>query len=280
VLLNRIAELDKFIDSKNNSSSLGFVPTMGALHQGHLSLMEKALELSDVVVVSIFVNPTQFNNADDLTNYPRTIESDLEAIHSISKDILVYVPDVKEIYPNGIESEHYDFGTVSRFMEGKYRQGHFNGVGTVLQRFFELIKPDKAFFGEKDYQQLAVVKRLVKITGQNVSVIGCQTYRETNGLAKSSRNKLLSPEEKDQAGIIYDNLMYIKRNYKEKSIAELKEKIERNFENLENFKLEYCEVADEENLVPTDKIESEKKYRAFIAAYCNKVRLIDNMPLN
>jgi pantoate--beta-alanine ligase len=280
VLLSNFSELTKHIGDKVDSSILGLVPTMGALHEGHLSLIKKALIECDNVVVSIFVNPTQFNNSDDLIKYPRTITSDLEAIHGISKGILVYVPSVEEIYPEGAESEHFDFGTISEFMEGKFRQGHFDGVGTVLKRLFKLINPDKAFFGEKDFQQLAVVRKLIKITGQNVSIIGCETYRENNGLAKSSRNKLLSEEEKEQAGIIFENLYYIKNNFENKPIPLLLEEVKRNFEKSQHFELEYCEVAEEKTLIPTDKIKSKKKYRAFIAAYCNKVRLIDNMSLN
>ncbi len=280
MLLSNFSELTKHIGDKVDSSILGLVPTMGALHEGHLSLIKKALIECDNVVVSIFVNPTQFNNSDDLIKYPRTITSDLEAIHGISKGILVYVPSVEEIYPEGAESEHFDFGTISEFMEGKFRQGHFDGVGTVLKRLFKLINPDKAFFGEKDFQQLAVVRKLIKITGQNVSIIGCETYRENNGLAKSSRNKLLSEEEKEQAGIIFENLYYIKNNFENKPIPLLLEEVKRNFEKSQHFELEYCEVAEEKTLIPTDKIKSKKKYRAFIAAYCNKVRLIDNMSLN
>jgi pantoate--beta-alanine ligase len=280
VLINSISDFDKVIENKVYPLSVGLVPTMGALHEGHLSLIKKALQECNLVVVSVFVNPTQFNNPEDLSKYPRTIESDLEAIHNLDENILVYVPDVEEIYPKGAQSEHFDFGSVSKFMEGQFRQGHFDGVGTVLKRLFSLIKPDKAFFGKKDFQQLAVVKKLIEITGQNVNIVGCETYREKNGLAKSSRNKLLSDEEKEQAGIIFENLTYIKNHINHQTINQIKKEVEHNFDRYHNFRLEYCEIAEEKTLIPTIKIESGKTYRAFIAAYCNDVRLIDNMSLN
>ncbi len=280
MLLGHFSELTEHIDIKVKSSVLGLVPTMGALHEGHLSLIKKAHMECDKVIVSIFVNPTQFNNPDDLTKYPRTLDQDLDAINSVSKDVLVYVPTVEEIYPEGAEAEHFEFGTISKFMEGEYRQGHFDGVGTVLKRLFEVINPDRAYFGEKDFQQLAVVRKLIEITGQNVSIIGCETFRENNGLAKSSRNKLLTLEEKEQAGIIFENLKYIKSNFRDKPLLEILEKVKNNFEDSPLFNLEYCEVADEKDLIPAKKIESDKNYRAFIAAYCNNVRLIDNMSLN
>lgn len=280
MLVNNISELNTHLSNKKESNSVGLVPTMGALHEGHLSLIEKAFRDSEIAVVTIFVNPTQFNNPEDLSKYPRTIEQDLNLIHKISEEVLVYVPNLKEIYPSGVESEHFEFGSVSSFMEGKFRTGHFDGVGTVVKRLFDLIKPNKAYFGKKDFQQLAVIKKLIEITGQNVRIIGCETYRENNGLAKSSRNKLLTDDEKKEAGIIFDNLKYIKNNFSKDSINNIVEKVKENFKKHDKFQLEYCQVADEETLTPTKQIESGKKYRAFIATYCNDVRLIDNMSLN
>lgn len=280
MLINSISEFRKHIDNKTDVDVMGLVPTMGALHEGHLSLIKAAKEECDAVVVSIYVNPTQFNNAEDLSKYPRNLEFDLKAIDNVGEDVLVYVPQEIEVYPNGTKSEKFDFGSRGKFMEGRFRKGHFDGVGTVLKRLFDLIKPDKAYFGEKDFQQLSIVKKLVEITGQKVEIIACETYREENGLAKSSRNNLLTEAEKMQAGIIYDNLMYIKTNIKNKSITDLKNEVEKNFSISQNFDLEYVEIADEENLEPTLKIKPKKKYRAFIAAYCSGVRLIDNMSLN
>lgn len=279
MLLKTISDYNEFIQ-KNSIKSIGLVPTMGALHEGHLSLIENAQRDCECVVVSIFVNPTQFNNPNDLTNYPRTIPQDLESINKTGEDVLVYVPSVEEIYPEGTKSNHFDFGNLSKYMEGEFRQGHFDGVGTVLQRLFDLIKPNRAYFGEKDYQQLAVVRRLVKLTGQPVEIIGCETYRETNGLAKSSRNKLLTEKEKIKAGIIYEQLLLAKKLFGSKPISEIKKMVKQAFKSLKFFKLEYIEIASVEDLVPAETIEPDKNYRAFIAVYCNEVRLIDNMALN
>lgn len=279
MLLKTISDYHDLI-KRDSPKTVGLVPTMGALHDGHLSLIENAKRDCERVVVSIFVNPTQFNNPNDLTSYPRTVSQDLESIHQMGKDVLVYVPSVEEVYPQGIKSKHFDFGNLSKYMEGEFRQGHFDGVGTVLHRFFELIKPNKAYFGEKDYQQLAVVKRLVKLTGQPVDIIGCETYREHNGLAKSSRNKLLTEEEKLKAGIIYGQLLLAKKFFGSKPIPEIKKMVKQAFKSSKNFKLEYIEVASEADLVPTETIEPDQNYRAFIAVYCNKVRLVDNMALN
>lgn len=253
---------------------------MGALHKGHLSLIEKAQRKCECVVVSIFVNPTQFNNANDLSRYPRTLDADLKKIQELGNEILVYAPSVDEIYPNGTTVEHFDFGSLSTYMEGEYREGHFNGVGTVLKRLFDMIKPEQAFFGEKDFQQLAVIRKLVEITEQHVKIVGCKTYREQNGLAKSSRNKLLSNQEKFEAGIIFESLSLFKNSIHKNTIPEIKKIVKTTFRDYKNFNLEYCEVAAENDLIPIEKINKNKKYRVFIAAYCNEVRLIDNMALN
>ena len=279
MLLKTISDFYHIVD-KQLPNLIGLVPTMGALHEGHLFLIEQAKKDCDCVVVSIFVNPTQFNDPNDLSKYPRTLDQDLESIRNIDSNILVYAPSVDEIYPDGSNAEHFDFGTLSKFMEGQFRQGHFDGVGTVLKRLFNLVKPHKAYFGEKDYQQLAVVKKLVEITEQQVEVIGCETYRETNGLAKSSRNKLLSPEEKNQADILITCLKLAKSNFNTKPISEIKKMVKSAFNSSEFFTLEYFEIASDGDLVPTETLEGNKKYRAFIAAYCNGVRLIDNIALN
>jgi pantoate--beta-alanine ligase len=279
VLLETISDFIEF-KNKKRPKSIGLVPTMGALHQGHLSLINRAKRDCECVVVSIFVNPTQFNNPNDLIKYPRTLDKDLKAIKKIGTDILVYVPSVEEIYPDGLQSKSFNFGSLSTFMEGEFRQGHFDGVGTVLQRLFNLIKPQKAYFGEKDYQQLAVVRKLVSLTGQPVEIVGSETYRENNGLAKSSRNKLLTAEDKQKAGIIYEQLKIAKEYFTSKPIVEIKKVVEKNFESLENFKLEYVEVAAVNDLIPTEKIRPDVKYRVFISVYCNDVRLIDNIALN
>ena len=279
MLFKTITDLRHFIEKKS-PNSIGLVPTMGALHDGHLSLIKSAMSECDSVVVSIFVNPTQFNDPKDLSNYPRTLDEDLRKIKSLKEQILVYTPSVDEVYDDGINAESFDFGSLSKHMEGQYREGHFNGVGTVLKRLFKLVKPTKAYFGKKDFQQLAVVKKLVEISNLDVEVIGCETYREPNGLAKSSRNKLLSEEEKHRAKLIYKCLNYTKDNFPDKHPLELKKKVKLIFKSSENFKLEYFEIAGEHDLIPTSIIEKNKNYRAFIAVYCSGVRLIDNIALN
>lgn len=279
MLLKTISDYNELVKTLS-PNTIGLVPTMGALHKGHISLIEKAKQECECVVVSIFVNPTQFNNAYDLSRYPRTLDADLKIIHELGNEILIYAPSVDEIYPDGMTVEHFDFGSLSLYMEGEFREGHFNGVGTVLKRLFDMIKPEKAYFGEKDFQQLAVIRRLVEITRQHVKIVGCETYREPNGLAKSSRNKLLSDQEKLEAGIIFECLSQFKKNIHKISIPEIKKIVKTTFMDYKNFTLEYCEVAAEKDLIPIEKIDKNKKYRVFIAAYCNEVRLIDNMALN
>lgn len=279
MLLNNISELHKQLDN-NDCRVVGLIPTMGALHQGHLSLIEQAKKECDCIVVSIFVNPTQFNDASDLLKYPRTLDEDMKKIRGVSEHILVYVPLVDEIYPNGPKSKQFDFGTLSIYMEGQYRKGHFDGVATVLKRLFELVEPQKAYFGEKDYQQLAIVRKLTEMIDTKVEIIGCNTFREPYGLAKSSRNKLLNDDEKNKAVIIYQSLKLARTYFEKLSIPEIKKMVKSSFKALENIKLEYFEIAAEDDLVPVENIQKDKKYRAFIAAYYNEVRLIDNIVLN
>mgnify|MGYP001045275152 CR=1 FL=1 len=267
---------------KKNSKIVGLVPTMGALHEGHLSLIRQANKVCDQVVISIFVNPTQFNNASDLEKYPRTLEDDLKLLKQNFNDLIIFAPSEKEIYGEDILSEKFEFGNLETQMEGKHRSGHFDGVGTILKRLFDVINPDKAFFGEKDYQQLQIVKKLVELTQQNVEIIGCPISREVNGLARSSRNKRLSVEEQNQATFIYKTLEKAKKEFGTKNVLDLIEEIENLFKNQQDFlKLEYFEISDADTLEPVaDTIENNKKYRAFIAAYANDVRLIDNIALN
>lgn len=259
---------------------IGLVPTMGALHSGHLSLIGQAKKYCDLVVVSIFVNPTQFNNPNDLKKYPRNLENDVAKIHKTYPETMVFAPHVSEIYGENVSAQFFDFGSITIFMEGEYRTGHFNGVGTVVYRLFEIVKPNFAFFGEKDFQQLRVIQRLVKITKQAVEVIGCATERHQNGLAKSSRNELLTEDQKNDAAIIYHALQTAKYNLHKKSIIEIKDEIKRIFESQPEFTLEYFEIADVEHLIPTKTLKKDTPYRAFIAAYVNEVRLIDNIALN
>lgn len=279
MIFESIKDLRKLLN-KQPPSSIGLVPTMGALHEGHLSIIRSAMEDCNAIIVSIFVNPTQFNDPKDLSNYPRTLEQDVKKINKLKGNILIYTPSVQEVYPNGVVSDSFDFGSLSTYMEGQYRGGHFNGVGTVLKRLFLLVRPHKAYFGKKDYQQLAIVKKLVDIEDFDIEIVGCETYRESNGLAKSSRNKLLNNDDKKQAEILYNCLKWAKENFPNFKPEEMKKKVKYIFNSTEKFKLEYFEIASEDDLVPVVKLKNDKRYRAFIAAYCNGVRLIDNIALN
>ena len=274
-------ELISFVNvQKEATKTIGFVPTMGALHEGHLSLIAEAEKTCDIVVVSIFVNPTQFNNASDLQKYPRTLENDLLLLEKEFDKCVIFAPSENEIYQDNLKAEHFNFGPLAKQMEGKYRNGHFDGVGTILKRLFSIIQPDKAFFGEKDYQQFCIVKKLVKITGQPVQIIGCPIHREANGLARSSRNKQLSKKEKEEAGLIFETLTKVQEKFGTESASSIKEWVQKRFETSSVLELEYFEIADAISLEPFEEKNNNKKYRAFIAVYANNVRLIDNIALN
>lgn len=263
----------------NDTTAIGFVPTMGALHQGHLSLLSEALKNNTVVVMSIFVNPTQFNNAEDLAKYPRTLEADVEKIKSVSDKIIVYAPSVEDIYKGKTVSQHFDFDGLEHQMEGQFRPGHFDGVGTIVKRLFEIVKPTHAYFGEKDFQQLQIVKKMVEKEQLPVKIIGCPIYRETNGLAMSSRNERLSATEKNEAAIIYKTLKQAKQLFAQKSATEVTHWVTKAFEQNKTFALEYFQIADEATLLPCIRKSKNKKYRAFIAVFVNNIRLIDTISL-
>jgi pantoate--beta-alanine ligase len=266
---------------KANNSTLGLVPTMGALHNGHLALVKKALENNDKVVVSIFVNPTQFDNQEDLKNYPRTLESDIELLKTVSDlDILVYAPAVDDIYDGKTVSEKYEFDGLEFQMEGKFRHGHFDGVGTIVQRLFQIIKPDNAYFGEKDFQQLQIIKKLVEKHKMPLNIIGCPIHRESSGLAMSSRNTRLKPEYKKEAPFIYKTLKTAKMYFGTKSAVKVSQWVEKQFESHKLLRLEYFIIAEESTLKTVKRKTNKKKYRAFIAVYADDVRLIDNIALN
>ncbi|MCF7566939.1 pantoate--beta-alanine ligase [Sabulilitoribacter arenilitoris] len=266
---------------KAKKFTIGLVPTMGALHKGHLALVKKALNENDRVIVSIFVNPTQFDNKDDLKKYPRTLDEDTVLLKTVSKEkILVYAPTVEDIYEGNAVSQKFDFDGLEFEMEGKFRAGHFDGVGTIVKRFFEIIKPHRAYFGEKDFQQLAIIKKLVEKYNIPVKIIGCPIYRETNGLAMSSRNKRLKPEYKNTAPFIYKTLKVAKEKFGTKSANKVSEWVENEFAKHELLKLEYFIIADSKTLKPVKRKSNKKVYRAFIAAYADDIRLIDNIALN
>ncbi|MBZ9777641.1 pantoate--beta-alanine ligase [Psychroflexus sp. CAK8W] len=265
---------------KKEGKTVGLVPTMGALHDGHLSLINFAYSHCDTIVVSIFVNPTQFNNASDLEKYPRNVSNDTEFLKQHNPKTIVFTPDVSDIYNDKVEAESFDFGSYVDFMEGEFRVGHFDGVGSVLKRLFDIVKPDKAFFGEKDFQQLMVVKKLVKITDQDVEIIGCPTSRNEFGLAQSSRNFRLTDSELKVAELIYRALSKAKKMFDNNSIKEIETEVENMFEDEPAFQLEYFSIVKEDDLIPTKTKEPKQNYRAFIAAFLGEVRLIDNMALN
>ena len=277
VLKSKKTLIDYVERQREMGKKIGFAPTMGALHQGHLSLYKAAKKENDEVISSIFVNPTQFNNPDDFQKYPKTLEKDIELLEKAGIDA-VYVPNVEEMYPDGLNSKKYDFDGLENEMEGKYRPGHFDGVGTIVEELFRQVQPHNAYFGEKDYQQLAIIKKMVEKTKLPVKIHEVPTLREEDGLAMSSRNVRLTEPQRKEATIIYETLTKVKEWFKVISLEEIKQKVTDIFRN-SNFELEYFVIADEKTLKETDYFYKDKNYRAFIVAYADTVRLIDNMHL-
>ena len=277
VLKSKKTLIDYVERQREMGKKIGFAPTMGALHQGHLSLYKAAKKENDEVISSIFVNPTQFNNPDDFQKYPKTLEKDLELLEKAGVDA-VYVPNVEEMYPDGLNSKKYNFDGLENEMEGKYRPGHFDGVGTIVEELFRQVQPHNAYFGEKDYQQLAIIKKMVEKTKLPVKIHGVPTLREEDGLAMSSRNVRLTETQRKEATIIYETLTKVKEWFKVLSVEEIKLRVLEIFRN-SNFELEYFVIADEKTLKETDYFYKDKNYRAFIVAYADTVRLIDNMHL-
>lgn len=281
LIFNRHADISKHLQLVMDAeTNIGFVPTMGALHDGHLSLLKTSVENNAITVISIFVNPTQFTNLDDLAKYPRTIESDIEKIKSVNSDIIVFTPSVDDIYEGNTVSQHFDFEGLENQMEGKFRPGHFDGVGTIVKRLFEIIQPTNAYFGEKDFQQLQIVKKMTQKLHLPVNVVGCPIHREPNGLARSSRNERLSDAERAAAAIIYKTLTEVRRKFDDHTIAELQQFVADQFSARTDIELEYFEIADETTLVPSQIKLKNVSYRAFIAVIINKIRLIDTISLN
>lgn len=272
-----IAHLATF---KNTSITVGLVPTMGALHKGHLSLIKKAISETKVVVVSIFVNPTQFDNQDDLKKYPYTLDADLESLKNVSEELIVFTPSAIELYSNNISSKEYDFDGLDKTMEGKYRSNHFLGVATVVEKLFSIIQPNKAYFGEKDFQQLLIIKKLIENTNMPIEIIGCPIVREPHGLAMSSRNERLPEDLRIKASFIYETLLAAKEIFGTKSASKVMNWVKNKFDKQPEFDLEYIKITDQETLNPVKRKQKNRKYRAFIAVYVDGVRLIDNIALN
>ncbi|TJY38115.1 pantoate--beta-alanine ligase [Pontimicrobium aquaticum] len=272
---------ETILDLRKKDLSIGFVPTMGALHKGHLSLINKALKENDVIFVSIFVNPTQFDNKNDLKNYPRTLERDVALLKTVSESkIFVYAPTVQDIYGKNPKAIKFSFDGLEHEMEGEFRDGHFDGVGTIVKRLFEIIKPDKAYFGEKDFQQLQIIRKLVEKHKLPVKIVGCKIHREASGLAMSSRNERLLENHRKEASFIFKTLKEAKKKFGTKSATKVTEWVTKQFKKNKLLTLEYFIIADIETLKPVKRKSQSKKYRAFIAVYAGEIRLIDNIALN
>jgi pantoate--beta-alanine ligase len=263
---------------KEKNMQIGFVPTMGALHKGHQSLVEESNKNNDITVVSIFINPTQFNNPEDLKKYPKTVEKDLELLRKSNCDI-IFIPSVEEIYATKVISKLYSFDGLEHQMEGKFRTGHFDGVATIVQAFLKIIQPSVAYFGEKDFQQLQIVRKLVEKENIPVAIIGCPIYRENDGLAMSSRNIRLSKEQRKSSPFIYQTLKKVELLFRTKSISEINAFVEKEFQSVSQLELEYFTIAKESTLIEAIKTDSTHNYRAFIAVFAGKIRLIDNLSL-
>ncbi len=266
--------------NREMGKKIGFAPTMGALHAGHLSLYKEARKENDLVISSIFVNPTQFNNTADFDTYPRYIDSDIKILEDSELVDAVYIPRVKDIYPKELKSDSYDFDGLENEMEGKFRPGHFDGVGTVVERLFQQVKPDNAYFGEKDFQQLAIIKKMVEKKKIPLKIHGVPIYREESGLALSSRNERLTKAQRDASKIIYETLVKVNDWFRVLTVEEIKKRVQHIFEKQRGMELEYFIIANEEDLKETDFFYKDKSFRAFIVVYVGDVRLIDNIHLD
>lgn len=272
---------EEIVDFQNklaaSNKTLGFVPTMGALHNGHLEIVKKSLSDNDYTVVSVFVNPTQFNNAVDLEKYPREIDKDLKKLEQTGADA-AFVPEVSEIYGARVKPDDLDLGGLDELMEGAHRPGHFDGVATVIKRFFDLLKPTRAYFGEKDFQQLQIIKHVTQQHNINTEVIGFPTQRTERGLAMSSRNLRLSEAGLHSAEAIYAQLTWAAENYHQYEPNTLKAALIERFSQSE-LDLEYVEITDLQRLKPLNAWQDSEHARLFVAAWCEGVRLIDNYGL-
>lgn len=280
-LYDKKENLKEFLSTlKKSGKKIGLVPTMGALHEGHISLVQQALIENDAVVVSIFVNPTQFNNPEDLEKYPRTLEADLEMLKTVTGNVSVYAPQANDVYDDNVASATFDFDGLEHQMEGAFRPGHFDGVGTVVKKLFEIVMPNKAYFGEKDFQQLQIIKKMVEKEAMPLAIVGCPILREANGLAMSSRNKRLSDDERSKSAFIFEVLNEMKSKFGKDAISSILLEAKKAFNNNDMFELEYVTIANEATLEDVEEVNSSSKYRAFVAVYVNNVRLIDNLALN
>ena len=263
----------------NKNKTVGLVPTMGSLHKGHLSLIEKALNENEQVIVTIFINPTQFQHSDEINKYPKNLDLDFQIIKNLSPKIIIYAPESKDLYKSSITSSSFNFGNIEKVMEGKVRPGHFQGVATVVEKLLNIFLPTRAYFGEKDFQQLQIIKSLVFQKDISTKIIGCPIVRESNGLALSSRNSMLSKQGRKKAFFIFQQLNRLKSLWGEEKSGKIIKQIEKSFFTNPHFKLDYIDIRFENSLLNAEK-KSGKKTRAFIAAKLEKIRLIDNLALD
>ena len=279
-IFNKKLDLQRFLAPFYlEKKGVGLVPTMGALHEGHLSLIQKALSENDIVVVSIFVNPTQFNNAEDLEKYPRNLSGDIKTIERLSQEVVIFAPEISEMYESTPKAISFDFGGLDKVMEGKFREGHFQGVATIVEKLFELVKPTRAYFGEKDYQQILIIKSMLEQRKLPVTLVPCPIVREKSGLAMSSRNERLSSEGRKQAAFIYSVLQEAQKLFTTASVAEVEAFVKKQFSQKEGFDLEYFTITKADTLEEITEKDPSESYRAFITVYVEGVRLIDNIAL-
>ena len=273
-------ELSEYVSKwKKNGLKIGFVPTMGALHSGHLSLIDAAKSECQIAVCSVFVNPTQFNNSNDLSSYPTTLDEDKKLLEKHSCDLL-FAPSPQEMYPEGLKSQSYSLGGIDMDLEGEMRPGHFDGVCTVVHKLLDLTKADIAYFGEKDVQQLCVVTKMAKTLQLPVVIKGCPTIRESDGLAKSSRNELLTTQDRQSAGNIYKAMMTAKKNYSQKTLLETISQVKNDFLSMPNSKIDYVEIVHAADLRLLTAKDKNQPALLVVALFLGEVRLIDNVNLN
>lgn len=277
-IIETVSELLTYVETgKQKGLKTGLVPTMGALHEGHLSLVRRSRQDNDSTIVSIFVNPVQFNNPEDLKSYPRQPEEDFKMLAKEGVDV-VFAPSISEIYPENFDkNKEFNLGKKAEVMEGKYRPGHFQGVALVVNRLFELVRPTRAYFGMKDFQQIAIIQEMIRTEGLDVEIVACPIVREENGLALSSRNSLLKPDQREEAATIYQALKESVEYAKDHTVEETKQYVVKALDAKEGFKVEYFEIVDGETLIPVEEWTESKYIMGCVTVYVGKVRLIDNI---
>lgn len=277
-VISSASELALFLSKHRKKNTLGFVPTMGAIHSGHLSLLKRSLAQNDLSLCSIFINPTQFNNIDDLKNYPKRLDQDLELLKQAGCNI-VFTPSDSDIYPKGFVTKSYDFNGLNKVLEGRHRSGHFEGVVQVVSQLFKIVQPHRAYFGEKDFQQLTIIRALAAQNFKSIDIISCPTIREKDGLAMSSRNIRLNKKDRAAAARIYQRLMHVKKQCNTTSIEELKRWVAQAFRSDNDLSLEYFEIVDAIRLKESVVWSDFTTHIACIAVRANTIRLIDNILL-